>query len=122
MTTPPLSDILQLIDNQRREYSSHPFSAGRAGCGDFARLASRFAPLDGEALLPYLDLIDEVRLTHADCHNCTCKILTFCEIFTAHKLPARHAGYRELYDDLMSRSRYPDRDFRAEVREALHSI
>jgi len=52
-------DSLRLINNQRREYTLHPFQH-RSGLEDFSILFSRFKKITDQELIQYLDLIDEM--------------------------------------------------------------
>jgi hypothetical protein len=113
-------DTLRLINNQRREYAPHPFK--RPGLEDFSILFSRFKKITDQELVQYLDLIDGMRGGHIECDSCTGKILAFCELFTADRLPERHEAYRAEYERITKDSRNEDRDYRAEIKEVVSAI
>ena len=111
------SDTLRRINNQRREYCTHPFERGAVGLYDFAVLANRFPTFNNADLSDCLNLIDQIALDHEDCLSCHANILAFCEIFTSKRLPERHKKYHEAYNQLIIHRRNPERDYRAEVRD-----
>ena len=113
------TDTLRRINNHRHEYCTHPFERGAVGLLDFAILAERFLTFDDADLSDCLDLIDEIAAGHADCLSCHAKILAFCEIFTAKRLPERYKNYQEAYNQLVIHRRNRERDYRAEVRDIV---
>lgn len=112
------TDYIRRINNQKREHSPCPFSAGRSGLSDFVFLANAFQSLSDTELQPYLDLIDAMRQTHADCLSCSAKILAFCEIFAAGRSLTQAARYHDEYEKTYKINR-SGRDYRAEVRGCI---
>jgi len=108
------SDYIRRINNQKREYSPCPFSSGRSGLSDFAFLANAFGNLSDTEIEPYLDLIDSMRQTHADCFSCSAKILAFCEIFTSGRHLPQAERYHNEYEANYKINRF-NRDYRSEV-------
>ncbi len=112
------TDYIRRINNQKREHSVCPFASGHSGFSDFLFLANAFENLSNTELEPYLDLIDSMRQTHAECFSCSAKILAFCEIFTSGRSLPQAGRYREEYEANYKVNR-TNRDYRAEVREYI---
>ena len=118
-------DSFRLINNQKREHSSHPFERyGSSGLDDFTLLLQRLRDekFPSRSLNEALDLIDRMRDTHKECASCTLKILAFSELFTYRKLEERHSFYNSEYDrwkeleiDEVMISNGRGRDYRQEI-------
>lgn len=119
LTMDPIDHCHTLIDNQRKDYSPHPFRAGGGGLADFHVLGRILVRLPVSDVSQMLDKIDDMRATHADCVSCSAKILAFCEAFTADRLPERCRRDRAAYEELVHNARDPRRDYRGEIARYL---
>lgn len=111
-------EIRRIINNQKQQHTPHAFRAGSAGMTDFNQLHPLLRRLPERTLARHMKLIDRMWLTHEHCEPCYCKILAYCILFTADRLPERHAEYERLYRARISGSRR-GRDYMREVLDSL---
>jgi hypothetical protein len=112
------AEVVRLIGNARSHHNVCVLARGRYGMAEFGRLFYLLADLDDERLGRCLDLVDEVRRTHAKCLRCTIKFVAFCRFYCGIQLPRRLEAYERRYDrlvDLFGRGR----DFMGEVGQAI---
>lgn len=115
----PPERITAIIRNCRKEHGICSMARGRYGMAEYGRLAPGLAMVDAASLATYLDLIDEIRDTHRQCHPCSLKFVAFCMAFCRGRLPERFADYAAEYKRLREGFEQ-ERDFHAEVAAAIY--
>ena len=116
------SEIKRIIENRHTE--AHPFKSNSAGMEWF----SRMLPLVGQLTKKELDeflvpLINDLLGKMDCCSLCTAKLLAFAEIYCSQKSVRKSIRYWIRYQECMAdmRGDNKDRDFRAEVYEAIET-
>ena len=111
---------MSLIKDAHGQVEHCAFHSRGYGMGSFASAESLMRDVSVEELASYMDLVEEVRRSHENCHFCHMKVLAYGEVMTFRRLPARYLFYKSEYETRYgSRDRH-GRDYRAEVRETLH--
>jgi len=116
--------IRRLITNQRDEHVPHAFRAGHSGMQDFNQLVPVLRQMTAGELESWLDLIDQVALSHRECLPCLAKVTAYRLLITQgiESLTNRHEQYAYLYSKILSKQDEGDqRDFMKEVLDSMHS-
>jgi hypothetical protein len=113
-------EILRLLNNTREEYHHCSFHSRGFGMGYFASAEFLMRESSLADLSRYMDVVEEVRQGHENCHFCHMKVLAYGEVMTFRRLPRRYLFYKSEYERLYGSGDRYGRDYRAEVTETLH--
>ena len=113
-------EILRLLNNTREEYHHCSFHSRGFGMGYFASAEFLMRESSLIDLSRYMDVVEEVRQGHENCHFCHMKILAYGEIMTFGRLEELYLFYKSEYERLYGSGDRYGRDYRAEVTETLH--
>lgn len=101
-------------------YEPHPFKAGAAGMIEICRAKPLIDKLSDEEMetffFPHIDqLLDHLK----DCFSCSAKLCVLAVLFSRQR-PGMASRYEARLNDHLSRRRRDDeRDYGAEIREAM---